>query len=69
MQKQQQTLNAPMRLVNTREDEITYGIYRPMYSSTFRAAPDANNKMLALHVKAIGIQESPLYENRLPYDW
>jgi isoquinoline 1-oxidoreductase beta subunit len=59
-------LNAPVKMVYTREDDMTYGIYRPTYSATFRAALDANNKLLALHVKAGGIPESPIHENRFP---
>lgn len=61
-----QKLNAPVKMVYTREDDMTYGIYRPTYSATFRAALDANNNLLALHVKAGGIPESPLHENRFP---
>jgi isoquinoline 1-oxidoreductase beta subunit len=61
-----QKLNAPVKLVYTREDDMTYGIYRPTYSATFRAALDADNRLLALHVKAGGIPESPLHANRFP---
>jgi isoquinoline 1-oxidoreductase beta subunit len=61
-----QKLNAPVKMVYTREDDMTYGIYRPTYSATFRAALDAKNNLLALHVKAGGIPESPLHENRFP---
>ncbi len=61
-----QKLNAPVKMVYTREDDMTYGIYRPTYSATFRAALDANNNLLALHVKAGGIPESPIHENRFP---
>src|SRR5690606_12620193 len=50
----------------TREDEMTYGIYRPTYSATYRAALDENNQLLALHVKAGGVPESPLHANRFP---
>lgn len=61
-----QKLQAPVRLIYTREDEMTAGIYRPMYSATFRAALDANNQLIAYHVKAGGIPESPLHANRFP---
>ena len=57
---------APVKMVYTREDEMTYGIYRPTYSATYRAALDENNNLLALHVKAGGIPESPLSANRFP---
>jgi isoquinoline 1-oxidoreductase beta subunit len=33
-----QRLKAPIKLIYTREDDMTYGIYRPMYTATYRAA-------------------------------
>jgi isoquinoline 1-oxidoreductase beta subunit len=33
-----QKVNAPVKLIYSREDDMTSGIYRPMYSATFRAA-------------------------------
>lgn len=59
-------LQAPVRLVYSREDEMTAGIYRPTYSATYRAALDKKNNLLAFHVKAGGIPESPLSANRFP---
>lgn len=59
-------LKAPVRLIYTREDEMTAGIYRPTYSATFRAALDQNNNMIAYHVKAGGIPESPIAPDRFP---
>src|SRR5690606_36104113 len=47
-----QKIAAPVKMVYTREDEMTYGIYRPTYSATYRAALDENDQLLALHVKA-----------------
>jgi len=61
-----QQLNAPVKLMYTREDDMTYGIYRPAYTATYRAALDADNRLLALHVKAGGIPETPLHANRFP---
>lgn len=61
-----QKIAAPVKMVYTREDEMTYGIYRPTYSATYKAALDENNNLLALHVKAGGIPESPLHANRFP---
>ena len=61
-----QKLNAPVKLMYTREDEATYGIYRPTYTATYRAALDNNNQLIGFHVKAGGIPESPLHENRFP---
>ncbi len=59
-------VNAPVKLMYTREDDMTHGIYRPTYQATYRAALDENNNLTALHVKAGGIPESPLFANRFP---
>ncbi|MFU1859737.1 molybdopterin cofactor-binding domain-containing protein [Sphingobacterium sp. NGMCC 1.201703] len=61
-----QKIQAPVKLMYTREDEATYGIYRPSYSATYRAALDENNQLIGFHIKAGGIPESPLHENRFP---
>ena len=61
-----QKIQAPVKMVYTREDDMSAGVYRPTYSATYRAALDENNNLLALHVKAGGIPESPLHANRFP---
>ena len=61
-----QKVNAPVKLIYTREDDMTSGIYRPTYSAKYRAALDANKNLIAFHVKAGGIPESPLEANRFP---
>jgi isoquinoline 1-oxidoreductase beta subunit len=61
-----QQVNAPVKLVYTREDDMTNGIYRPTYHATYRAALDENKNLIAFHVKAGGIPESPLHANRFP---
>ena len=61
-----QKVKAPVKLIYTREDDMTSGIYRPAYSATYRAALDADNHLIGFHVKAGGIPESPLYPNRFP---
>ncbi len=61
-----QKINAPVKLIYTREDDMTNGIYRPTYQATYRAALDSDNNLTALHVKAGGIPESPLFANRFP---
>ena len=61
-----QKMNAPIKLIYTREDDMTGGIYRPAYHATYRAALDADNNLIGFHVKAGGIPESPLYANRFP---
>jgi isoquinoline 1-oxidoreductase subunit beta len=61
-----QKLNTPVKLVYSREDDMTYGIYRPAYSATYRAALDEKNTLLAFHVKAGGIPETPIHPDRFP---
>lgn len=61
-----QKMNAPVKLVYSREDDMTGGIYRPMYQATFRAALDDSNNLIGFHVNAGGIPESPLHANRFP---
>lgn len=61
-----QKVNAPVKLIYTREDDMTHGIYRPTYHATYRAALDENNNLVAFHVKAGGIPESPLFADRFP---
>ncbi len=50
----------------TREDDMTYGIYRPTYTVTYRAALDKDNRLTAIHVKGGGIPETPVAQNRFP---
>lgn len=59
-------MEAPIKLVYTREDDMTNGVYRPAYHVTYRAALDENNNLTAFHVNAGGIPESPLFANRFP---
>ena len=61
-----QRMEAPIKLIYTREDDMTDGIYRPTYHAKLRAALDANNNLIAYHVNAGGVPECPLYENRFP---
>lgn len=57
---------APIKLIYSREDDTTYGIYRPMYTATYRAALDANKNLIAFHVKGGGIPENAIHPNRFP---
>jgi isoquinoline 1-oxidoreductase subunit beta len=59
-------VGAPVKLVYTREDDMTYGIYRPMYTATYRAALDADKNLIAFHVRGGGIPENPVHANRFP---
>jgi isoquinoline 1-oxidoreductase beta subunit len=59
-------VKAPVKLIYTREDDMTYGIYRPMYMATYRAALDANKNLIGFTVKGGGIPEHPIHANRFP---
>ena len=61
-----QKMKTPIKLVYTREDDMTGGIYRPMYQATYKAAFDANKNLIGLTIKAGGVPESPLSANRFP---
>ncbi len=61
-----QKVKAPVKLIYTREDDMTYGIYRPMYTATYRAALDANKNLIGFHVTGGGIPENPIHANRFP---
>jgi len=61
-----QKMKAPIKLIYTREDDMTNGNYRPSYYATYRAALDENNNLIAFHVNAGGVPESPLFANRFP---
>jgi isoquinoline 1-oxidoreductase beta subunit len=61
-----QRMKAPIKLLYSREDDMTDGIYRPAYHAKFKAGLDADNNLIAFHVKAGGIPQSPLAANRFP---
>ncbi len=57
---------SPIKLVYTREDDMTHGIYRPAYKVTYKAALDADNNLVAFHVRGAGTHGSPVFANRFP---
>lgn len=61
-----QKVNAPVKMIYTREDDMTYGIYRPTYIATYRAALDANNNLIGFQVRGGGVPEHPVHANRFP---
>jgi len=61
-----QKLNAPVKMVYTREDDMTYGIYRPTYTATYKAALDKDNNLIAFQVRGGGIPEHAVHANRFP---
>jgi isoquinoline 1-oxidoreductase beta subunit len=61
-----QKVQAPVKLVYSREDDITSGIYRPTYTATYRAALDKDNNLIGLHIIGGGVPENPIHANRFP---
>jgi isoquinoline 1-oxidoreductase beta subunit len=61
-----QRLGAPVKLVYSREDDMSFGTYRPAYHAYYKAGLDADGNIVAFHVRAGGIPESPLAANRFP---
>ncbi len=61
-----QKMNAPIKLVYTREDDMTQGTYRPSYKVKYRAGLDADGNLIAWHVRGAGTNDSLVFENRFP---
>ena len=59
-------VKAPVKLIYSREDDMTYGTYRPAYKVVYRAGLDADNNLVAFHVKGAGTHGSPVMVNRFP---
>nr|WKN36140.1 molybdopterin-dependent oxidoreductase [Tunicatimonas sp. TK19036] len=61
-----QKMKVPIKLMYTREDDMTSGIYRSTYHAKFKAALDADNNLVSFQVKAGGTPESPLDADSFP---
>jgi len=61
-----QKIKAPVKLVYTREDDMTQGTYRPAYKVKYRAALDKDNNLIGFHIRGAGVPSSPVFENRFP---
>lgn len=59
-------VKAPVKLIYTREDDMTQGTYRPAYKVTYRAALDQGNNLVGFHVRGAGVDGSPVFANRFP---
>ncbi|MFY0653274.1 MAG: xanthine dehydrogenase family protein molybdopterin-binding subunit [Cyclobacteriaceae bacterium] len=56
----------PIKLIYTREDDMTQGTYRPAYRVKYKAGLDSENNLIAFEAKGAGLPGSPLFENRYP---
>ncbi len=61
-----QKMNAPVKLIYTREDDMTQGTYRPAYMVTYKAGLDTEGNLTAFEIKGAGIPGSPVFANRYP---
>lgn len=59
--------NKPIKLMWTREDDMTGGIYRPAAAYKFRAALDAQGNMTGFHLRGVGMfAGNPIREDNFP---
>ncbi|MEX1055244.1 MAG: molybdopterin cofactor-binding domain-containing protein, partial [Rhodothermales bacterium] len=61
-----QAMETPIKVVYTREDDMTQGTYRPAYRVTYRAALNERKELIGFHVRGAGIHEGPVFANRFP---
>ncbi|MEX0274709.1 MAG: xanthine dehydrogenase family protein molybdopterin-binding subunit, partial [Flavobacteriaceae bacterium] len=61
-----QKMQAPIKLVYTREDDMSQGTYRPSYKVRYKAGLDENNNLVAWHVRGVGTNDDLVFENRFP---
>ena len=61
-----QKMQAPIKLVYTREDDMTQGTYRPSYKIKYKAGLDADGNLIAWHVRGAGTNDDLVFENRFP---
>lgn len=59
-------MQAPIKLVYSREDDMTQGTYRPAYRITYKAGLDKEGNLIAWHVKGAGANDNLVFENRFP---
>lgn len=59
-------IGAPVKLIYTREDDMTQGTYRPTYLSNYKAGLDENNNLIAFSIKGSGLPEGAVFPNRFP---
>lgn len=59
-------MNAPIKLVYSREDDMTQGTYRPTYKVKYKAGLDKDGNLIAWHVKGAGSNDDLIFENRFP---
>ncbi len=61
-----QKIGGPVKLLYTREDDMTQGTYRPAYAIKYKASLDEDGNLLSFQARGSGMSESPLFANRYP---
>ncbi len=61
-----QKTGTPIKMIYTREDDMTQGSYRPAYLSTYKAGLDEDNNLVAFSVKGVGLPDGAVFPNRFP---
>jgi isoquinoline 1-oxidoreductase beta subunit len=59
-------MQAPIKLVYTREDDMSQGTYRPSYKIRYKAGLDGDGNLIAWHVRGAGTNDDLIFENRFP---
>lgn len=59
-------IGAPVKLIYTREDDMTQGTYRPTYRSVYKAGLDEDNNLIAFSVRGAGLPGGPVFPDRFP---
>lgn len=59
-------IGKPVKLIYSREDDMTQGTYRPTYLSTYKAGLDENNNLIAFSVKGSGLPGGSVFPKRFP---
>lgn len=59
-------IGAPVKLIYTREDDMSQGTYRPTYRARYKAGLDEDNNLIAFSVKGAGLPDGPIFPKRFP---
>ncbi|MEP2025868.1 MAG: molybdopterin cofactor-binding domain-containing protein [Reichenbachiella sp.] len=61
-----QKMNAPVKLIYTREDDMTQGTYRPAYQIKYEAALDSDNNLTGFKVRGASTDRQTVFNDRFP---
>ncbi len=61
-----QEAGVPVKLLYTREDDMSQGTYRPSYKVRYKAGLDEAGNLIAFHVRGAGTNDDLVFENRFP---